>query len=251
MRDFLIAKNAGGGIFTPSVRVEDCENIKIAYVKDNLRSAGKLYDIAEGKTVLLDKGCLRKCGAYKKCTEYSQELFLPVLDKIVSSVAKKYFTALPIEEIYIKAAPICGAGIIYAIRKLARLFTVVSPIETVGKMYDELYFNHGCVIRHIPSFNNGDWENAMVIKCDGEDELPPWISCPVISLDGRTLSAEKTFSAKDMHITDENTREIERLLGVKSGAPLYTALESTPCENAEVYISEKCSEIFTLDIGEI
>lgn len=251
MKNFLVAKNADSGIFAPSVRIEDAGDVKIAYVKDNLRSARKLYDIANGRTVLLEEGCLRKCGAYKKSTISSREITLPVLDKIVSAVAKKYFTAFPIEEIYVMADPICAAQIIAAIRTLARLFTVVSPLETVGKMYDELYFKHGCVIRHIPSFNNADWENAVVIKCDGEDSIARWIRSPVISLDKCSSVTDKTFLAGSIHITDERTKKIEKLLGIKSGAPLYAALEIVPCENAEIYIGEKCSEIFTLDIGEI
>ena len=143
------------------------------------------------------------------------------------------------------AEPTLASRIIFAIKDKARLFTVVSTFDTLGKMYDELYFKYGTVIRHIPFFNNPDWENSLAIKSENSDDVREWIKCPVISFDDAKIN-DKTLIIRNVHIESLKTKVINEALSIKGGLDSFCVSGQMPDDECVVKVNEECGRIYTL-----
>ena len=224
------------------------DGIQTVFVKDNMRSIKKLLQISESKTVFVKENTFIKEKTSKHIKEYKGDITnqtLCIIDKILESTIKEYHLSLPLKEVFVMAEPSLASRIICAIKDKARLFTVVSPFDTLGKMYDELYFKYGTVIRHIPFFTNSDWENSLAVKFEYTDEVRDWIKCPVISFDDAIIN-DKTLIIRDVCIESTKTKAINEALSIKGGIDSFCILGQMPDGECIVKINEESGKIYTL-----
>lgn len=228
--------------------IQSVEDIPKVYVRDNMRSIKNLLQIKEDKTVLVKENTFVKEKTVKYIKEYKGDITnqaLCIIEKIVESAVNKYHLSFPLKEIFVMAEPSLASRIIFGIKDRARLFTVVSPFDTLGKMYDELYFKYGTVIRHIPFFNNPDWENSLAVKLENTDEKRDWIKCPVISFDDAKIN-DKTLIIRDIHIESSKTRALNEALSIKGGLDSFCLTAQTPDSECVININEISGKIYTL-----
>ncbi len=252
--DIAIAKKQRGtGLISRSVKLEEGA-FESALVRDGKSSVKKLKRYFEDKCVLVEKNTFTKDSTLHFVKEYKTDIFkeaLCILPSVVLSTAQKYKLNTPIKEIYIMAAPVDAIDIIMQIKNMSRLFTVVSQNDDVGKIYDELYFKYGTVIRHIPSFGNADWDNSIVIKYDALESVFPWIKAPIISFDEENAPTEKLITLREVSITGNKIEKLCEALNQKGGLYMYSILSGLPEENCKIDINSKCDKMFFLDISAI
>lgn len=238
------------GVFLPALSYCESENIGVATIKNKVSALKKFVRNVCDETVIIASGESRLKlyeNKIKEYTDISEEVIIAVIEKICRQSAKKFSMPIPFGEIYIVASSPTAFCIINALKGLSRLFTIVSPYEVTGRMYDELYFKHGTLIRHIPYFNNEIRSDAIVIRCIEDDMHFPWDTV-LIDLCKNTLEKKSVLAARNVYIYDESIAEIQKLWGGKSNASLYTLTEKIPGENAVVDIDERTDKIFLLDI---
>lgn len=245
---YIIAKKAENMMLFKD-REEFSEGMRIINVRGNIRSLRKLARDWYGNDIIIKnpRQFPEKAQAYiKKYDAVCAQEMLSVLDKTLILAAQKYKAALPAEEIYILSDPISAAAIILKIKGMARLFTVVSPIDSVGKMYDELYFKYGAVIRHIPYIGSCT-QHAVIIKNNGEKDSPHIQDGIYITLDRTKPDEKNVVTAADICINDKRTDAFEKALEIRGGAGMYKFLGILPDNESFVDINTKCGEIFLLD----
>lgn len=228
--------------------IQSGDGISTVFVKDNIRSIKRLLQIKESKTVLVREDTFIKEKTSKYIKEYKGDITnhaLCIIDKIVEETAKMHGLSFPLKEVFVMAEPDFASKIIFKIKDKARLFTVVSVFDTLGKMYDELYFKYGTVIRHIPFFNNPDWENSLAVKLENTDEVRGWIKCPVISFDDATIN-DKTLIIRNVHIESLKTKEINEALSINGGFDSFCLSGQTPDNECIVKTNETSGKIYTL-----
>lgn len=202
------------------VRKSGCDNIIVAYGENNL----KIYE--------------NKLKEYKNI---SPEVVIALLEKICRQKAEKESLPLPFGETYIVASPHTALETIYALHSLSRLFTVVSPCEIPQRMYDELYFKHGTLVRNIPYFNNDIRDDSMIISFSEEKIFyPP--ATPLIN-----IYDEKGLCAANVSVYDESIAREKEEWGGECGAAFYSLFGKIPGENALVDINRRADKIFMLD----
>ncbi len=224
------------------------EDVHTIFVRDNVRSIKKLLQIKESQTVLVKENTFTKEKTSKYIKEYKGDITnqaLCIIDKIVERTAKMHGLSFPLKEVFVMAEPSLASRIIFEIKDRARLFTVVSPFDTLGKTYDELYFKYGTVIRHIPFFNNPDWENSLAVKLENTDEVREWIKCPVISFDDAKIN-DKTLIIRHMHIDSDKTKPLNEALSIKGGLDSFCVSGLMPDDECIVNINETSGKIYTL-----
>lgn len=224
------------------------EDIQMVFARDNVRSIKKLLQIKESKTVLVKENTFVKEKTSKYIKEYKGDITnqaLCIIDKILASTVNAHHLSFPLKEIFVMAEPMLASRIIFNIKDRARLFTVISPFDTLGKMFDELYFKYGTVIRHIPFFNNPDWGNSVAVKLENTDEKKEWIRCPVISFDDAKIN-DKTLIIRNMNIDSVKTKPLNEALSIKGGLDSFCVSGQMPDDECVVNINETSGKIYAL-----
>ena len=175
----------------------------------------------------------------------SLETALPIIENVCRQIALKYSMGVPFEEVYINASPADAFSLIIPLLGISRLFTVISN-EALGKMADELYFKHGCIIRQIPKLKEATGGDRIFIRAD-ERAVLNFPSIPIIDLTNSPLSTEKVININEIFVSDSNVAPFCEKWGGKSGLMLYNLLGYLPERNAEIDISKKADKIFLLD----
>ena len=236
-------------LFSPAFETEEKEEIPVTYLKNTKSALKKLVKKTNETIFLIENGREGEKifqNRVKEYTDYSPDIFFPVLEKIFCAYIKKKDAQIPLGEIYVLAPPPFACRIISLLYPYARLFTVISHEEYQGKMYDEIYFKHGTLIRQMEVFNNDVRGDCAVIRMSGE-HVPLWIKCPVLDMGCQPQRAARSLIMKDIYITDDFLSETEKEWGGKAGAVLFSLLGKKPSENAKVNIGKKADKIFLLD----
>ena len=172
----------------------------------------KLIKKKKGTRLLLESG---RAGErlfqdnIKEYTDYSPDVFFSVLEKIFCTYIKKKNVEIPLGEIYVIAPPTFACRIISALYPYARLFTVISHEGYQGKIYDELYFKHGTLIRQMEVFNNDVRSDCAVVRLSGE-HVPLWLKCPILDMGCEPQEGARSLIMKDVCITDDFLFEAEK-----------------------------------------
>ena len=182
----------------------------------------------------------------KEYNDVSKDVVIAVIEKICRQSAKKFSMPIPFGEIYVAAPHHYAYCIINALSGLSRLFTVVSPYEITGKMYDELYFKQGTIIRHIPIFNNDIRDDSIIIRFDEEEMHYPQ-NTAIIDFCKQPLQRKNILHARNVYIYDESICDVQQLWGGNSGASFYTLAGKVPDKDAVLDIDRKNDKIFLLD----
>lgn len=173
------------------------------------------------------------------------ETALPIIENVCRQVALKYSMRIPFEEVYISASPADAFSLIIPLLGITRLFTVISN-EALGKMADELYFKHGCIIRQIPKLKEVSGGDRIFIRAD-EKSVLNFPSIPIIDLTNSPSSTGEVIKINEISVCDSNIAPFCEAWGGKSGLMLYNLLGYLPERNAETDISKKADKIFLLD----
>lgn len=242
----LIIQRARGAA---KCREQSFGDICTADVRNSLFSVKRLLKAVQPQSTAVKepREFSGKIRAYiKKYSPRTEEELLPVLDKIVCAAAEKYFVKIPASEIIIYADPIHAAAVILKLKNAARLFSVVSREENVGNMYDELYFKHGIVVRHIPYITKCA-DDSIVMKCNDEKNGDIFGNALYITLNAEPSVIGRGICAATVALSDKRTEEAQRLLGIHGSAALYKLLGIKPDESTTADINSRGGEIFLLD----
>lgn len=238
--------------FSPPFVIKEDEDISVAYVRNRRRALRKFVKKSKAADIIIENKKENEKlfqNRVKEYTSFSPDIFLPLLEKIFREYIKKYKMELPLDEIYVIAPPFDACKIICALHPYSRIFTVISREEYQGRMYDEIYFKHGTLIRQMEVFNNDIKEECAVIKTAGE-RVPLWLRCPVLDMGRDDSESANTLIMKNVHITDDFSHKAEKEWGGKAGASFFSLFGKTPSQNAKVSIGEKADRIFLLDTND-
>ena len=243
--EFIIAKPPQrDGFFVPKIEYEREKFPPCVYIKDSVRAAKQIAKKFQNKKIICDKRCFQSEKTKHLIKEYDEcdeSILLKTFKHAFIPSLEKFGLKTPLSEIYIVAKPEEAVEIIKCIRHAARLFTVVYPDEYFGKMYDELYFRYGVVIRQLRLFNNKA-EGVLCVKAEGT-QVPKWLKCPVISFAKEDVSDKETVALRRVCINKGEW-------GLKITSPaFYTLLNKQLEENIEADVNNNAEKIFLLDIG--
>ncbi len=236
-------------LFSAPFEVKENKAISVVCVKNRRSTLRKFVKKSKITDVLIESKKENEKifqNKVKEYTSFSPDVFFPVLEKIFCEYLKKYGVEFPLGEIYVIAPLNYACRIISALHRYSRLFTVISREEYQGRMYDEIYFKHGTLIRQMEVLNNDVREDCAVIRMSGE-RVPLWLKCPILDMGNDAAENPRTLIMKDVHITDEFSHQAENEWGGKAGASLFSLFGKKPSENAKVSIGEKADKIFLLD----
>lgn len=240
-------------LFSPAFEIEHKEEISVTYLKNTKTALKKLVKKTNETIFLIENGREGEKifqNKIKEYSDYSPDVFIPVLEKMFCEYIKKNKMEFPLGEIYIIAPPPDAHKIISLLYPYARLFTVISHESYQGKMYDEIYFKHGTLIRQMEVFNNDIKTDCAVIRLS--DVLVPfWLKCPVIDMECEPQEGIRSLILKDVCITDDFSYQAEKEWGGRAGGAFFSLLGKKPSENAKVNIGKKADKIFLLDTTEI
>lgn len=240
------------GFLSQAYRCEEYANMSLVTIKNSKRALRRLSGILKGENIVInhhqkDEYIFNNC--IKPYAELSHKTIIPVIDKICRCVAEKYVLQIPFEEIYIVANPAAAYEIILPLVGMGRMFTIVSD-ETAGREADSLYFEHGCIIRHIKRVSNRINPDCIVIRAE-ERGIPHFAAAPVINLLNSPVYGEKVLSANNILVSDDNIIQFSQFWGGSSGLSLYELTGEKPMSNAEIDINKNADTIFLLDTNQI
>ncbi len=237
------------GVFSHAYEYSEYEDAAVVVVKNKTSALRRLARRKGEENIIVACPDVSRRVFENKIKEYnniSEEVVVSVIEKICRQSAKKFSMPIPFGEIYVAAPHHLAYCIINALCGLSRLFTVVSPNEINGRIYDELYFKQGTIIRHIPYFNNDIRDDAIIIRCDEEEmNYPP--NTVLIDFCKQAAQGKNILNARGVYIYDESICDIQRLWGGDSGAALYTLMEKIPDKEAVLDINRRTDKIFLLD----
>ncbi len=239
-------------LFSPAFETEEKDKISVTYLKNTKSALKKLVKKTEKKSFLIENGRHKEKifqNKIKEVTHYSPDVFFPVLEKTFCTYIKKKDAEIPLGEIYVIAPPPDAYRIISLLYPYARLFTVISREEYQGKMYDEIYFKHGTLIRQMEVFNNDVREDCAVIRLAGT-HVPLWLKCPILDMGCDSKEGARSLIMKDICIKDDFLSVAEKEWGGNAGAVFYTLFGKIPSQKAKVNIAQKADKIFLLDTTE-
>lgn len=250
MEKNIVLKIAGRkGVFSQPYEYGEYEDAAVVIAKNKVSALRRLARRTGEENIIVacpDASLSVFENKIKEYRDISEEVIIAVIEKICRQSAKKFSMPVPFGEIYIAAPHHFAYCIINALCGLSRLFTVVSPYEITGRMYDELYFKQGTIIRHIPYFNNDIRDDAIIIRCDGEEmNYPP--NTVLIDFCRQTAQGKNILNAREVYIYDESISPVQGLWGGNSGAALYTLTGKIPDKEAVLDIDRKADKIFLLD----
>lgn len=253
MSDLLLLKLLQRSeLFSSPFEIKENEAISVACVKNRrsaLRKLVKKSGIAEFLIESKKENEKLFQNKVKEYTSFSPDAFFPVLEKIFCEYIKKYAMEFPLEEIYVIAPPTYACDIISSLHPYSRIFTVISHEEYQGRLYDEIYFKHGTLIRQMEVFNNNVKEDCTVVRMTGE-RVPLWLKCPILDMGSDAAPNPNSLIMKDVCITDDFSQQAEKEWGGKAGASFFSLFGKIPSQNAKVSIGEKADRIFLLDTNE-
>ncbi len=236
--------------FSMALRHEANSDIDIFYVRDSYRQLKKAVNGSPGKRIVpdikMDK--MKNTGKYlKKYSAVNIRSSLPILERIVKIVSEENKLRFPLSEICLSADPETAVSMISAIKNTSKLFTVITNEEGKERLYDELYFKTGVIIRQIPGFIFNEKEDTMVIHADPSLKIPAAINRPVISLVRKNENDRAFYNAGSFFVNDGQADIFKNAWGGIPSLDMYTFLGILPKKDAVINISKKTDSIFLLD----
>ena len=235
---------------TPSIITHaDYGMYEALYVRNRKRAIRKIIRKNKGEIIAINHKCKDEyifenyINSYK---ELSIEVVLPVIEKICRAAARKFNLKLPLEDIYLYASPSLAYKFVENLIGVSRIFTIVSK-EPSGEEAEKLYFEKGCLIRHVQKVENKVNSDTLSIFI----ERGGVSFSPVINITTDAVLGEKVIDVRKVAVTDNKIKEIEKSLGGTSGLVLYTLIGKIPGGNAEVNINKAADTIFLLDTNAI
>lgn len=245
----LIKLLKNGELFSPPFEINEEEEIAQVFLRNKKRALSKMYRALSVKSFLIEQGGEKEKIFQNRIMEYrgdNNEVFLPLLEKVIKKEAKEKGINLPLGELYIIAPPPEACRVIFVLKELSRLFTVISPVDASGKIYDELYFKYGCIIRQMPIFNNDVRSDSAVLRLSGE-KIPAWIKSVSFDLCSDEKRDKRSIKLEKIRVRDSFTEKIESLWGGKAGTDMFSLFGRIPDKDAKMSFNEKADKIFLLD----
>ncbi len=245
----ILSLNNKKNIFIPPYEINEYENLQQIIMKKSLRVLKK------AKPILKSINPVIACGyeneeifSERKIVfdEISVKHILPVLEKLLRQSAEKFHLQLPLKEIYIMSSAAQGCAMISVLNGISRIFTIVSEEKPLISYYDEIYFKHGTIVRHLPEFNNNITGESVIIRLNS-GPLPSWTKTPVIDFSDKPSCRKDIVRVREANVIDEKINIFQTLWKGCAGIEAFGLLDMLPSENAAVNIYKKADKIFLLD----
>lgn len=237
------------GAFAQPFRRSEYENISLITIKNRQRALRKLVKRLNDENVIINHFQVKErifSNRLKIYNEFSYKTVLPIINKICRQIAAKYTMQIPFEEICIVARPEVAYSFIIPLLGISRLFTIVSD-ESVGKKADELYFEHGCIIRQASALDNTISRDRIIIRAR-DKMIPTNAEIPIIDVTNVPVYGKTVIQARSILVFDERILTIGEHWGGSGGLLLYDLLGELPDKNSKVDINKQADRIFLLDI---
>ena len=162
----VIAARKTGGVFSPSLALEDRGTAEIFYLK-NRRSLKKLKKLGLEKALSAPSASEMTAGMTRQFVG-DQNFAIRQLPRIMAGLAE-----LPVGELYLSMKVARAAEIIDICAGCAKLFTVVTR-ETGGQeLFDGLYFDKGVIMRRVSTPASRVGATALCLTENGR--TPPGV----------------------------------------------------------------------------
>lgn len=234
--------------FTQNFAFTEYENRLLVKIKNRRTVLRKFAKLMVGEDIIINhKQSEHRLinGRLKIYNKASYKTTLPIINKLCRQVAARYTMQIPFEEIVIVGNPAIAFSFIIPLMGISRLFTVVSS-EVPGKKADELYFEHGCIIRHMPEFKNATGNDRIIIRAD-DVILPNSTAIPIIDVTNAPLYGNNVIDIHKISVIDNEIKPIAEEWGGISGLMFYNLFGILPSESAKADINKKADKIFLLD----
>lgn len=224
------------------------ENRLLVSIKNRRNALRKFAKVMANEEIIINHSQTENrliSGRVKIYNEMSYKTVLPIINKLCRQVAARHTMQIPFEEIVVVGNPNISFSFIIPLMGISRLFTVISN-EAIGAKADELYFQHGCVIRHIPELRNVSGNDRILIRAD-EIMIPGNISIPIIDVTSAPLCGNNIIDAHKISVIDEEIKPMVEDWGGISGLVFYNIFGILPSESAKADINKQADKIFLLD----
>lgn len=248
-KSIILEISERGRTLTQSFSFTEYENMSVVSIKNRRNALRKVIKLLGNEDIVIKHQQTEHRifnGRLKIYNQASYEIVLSVINKICRQVAARYTMQIPFKEIVIIGNPTVSFSFIIPLMGISRLFTVVSD-EMPGKKADELYFEYGCIIRHMSELKKLADNDRIIIRAD-EQTIPDVFSIPIIDVTDAPLYGNNVIDAHKISVTDDNIENIAEEWGGVSGLMLYNLFGLSPSESARADINKKADEIFLLDI---
>ena len=234
--------------FTQNFTFSEHENRLLVNIKNRRSALRKFVRLMINEDVIINHRQTEHrllSGRLKVYNKTSYKTVLPIINKLCRQVAARYAMQIPFEEIVIVGNPAIALSFITPLMGISRLFTVVSN-EVPGKRADELYFEHGCIIRHMPELKNVAGNDRILIRAD-DVMLPESATIPIIDVTNAPLSGNNIIDVHKISVIDTEIQPTVEQWGGISGLMFYNLFGILPSESAKADINKKADKIFLLD----
>ncbi|MBQ3021739.1 MAG: hypothetical protein IJD91_00230 [Clostridia bacterium] len=217
----------------------------LVIAKNSKRAIKKIAKMSKGQIIAINnnsKELISQKGGVRKYSELSNECVLAVIEKTCREIAVKYGFQLPLEDLYIYAPTSKAYEYVEKLIGLSRIFTIVSD-EPPGEVADSLYFEFGCLLRHVRKSELKICDETISIFLD-ENGV---VNSPIINISKREFREKQTIDIGRIAVCDNEVKEIAQDLSCVSGLVLCTLFGKVPGKDANVDINKTADSIFVLD----
>ncbi len=248
-KTIILEVSEKAGPFTQGFTFTEYEDRSVVSIKNRRSTLRKFVKLLVKEDVIIKHQQVEHrllSGRLKTYNQTSYKTVLPIINKICRQVAARYAMQIPFEEIVIVGRPSVSFSFIIPLMGISRLFTLITD-EMPGKRADELYFEHGCIIRHMPELKNVAGNDKILIRAD-EQIIPESLPIPIIDVTNAPLYRKDVIDVYKISVSDNKIKPIAEEWGGISGLMLYSLLGILPSEGAKADINKNSDEIFLLDI---
>lgn len=235
-----------------SVKAESFGDWGVINAAKHRRALRKLKKLLNDETVIVNRFNTEEKILENKLREYdelSYKTVLPVMGKLLRQVSEKYASAIPFRNVYIVAEPSVAYEIILEIPELSRMFSVVTELSP-EKQADDIYFEYGCIIRHIKRIPRILREDDVLILT-GKNPVCEAGPAIVVDMGTNNRCGNKKINMNEIYVYDERISCIQELWGGKCGLMLFQLMGILPDNSTNIDINKSADRIFLLDIEKI
>ena len=234
------------------LKSESYESIEVIYGTKHKKTLRKLKKLLNDETVIVSSFNTEEKILQNRMKVYDKLFYktaLPVMDKVFREVSRKYATAKPFRNVYIVAPPSVAYEIILEIPKLSRMFTVVTELSPEKKA-DDIYFEFGCIIRHISRIPRIFREDDVLVLpennfcCNAEPAT-------VIDMGENNRCGNKKININEIYVSDERLTAVQKLWGGECSLMIYQLMGMLPDNGTQININKRADRIFLLDIEKL
>ena len=239
-------------LFGKKFSVEDAGDICLVKIQEKRKSLKKVADVYKNSKILVNNQIINKNifrGKLKNCFHIDFNIISKLIERICKAVVYKNYMELPLNELVIVARNEVAYTLVVQLLSIAKMFTIISDSED-RKIFDEMYFKYGCVIRQKRSLEELSGDNSIIL-CAEENYICREDDIVVLNMTQTYDNRKNTINIYDISINDSRLYDLIAYWGGCPGIEIYNVLNILPDNDVTIEINKKTDRIFLLDIEEI